>query len=422
MKNARDEQGFVLVAAIAVMTVMTGLGFGLLLYARAQTQTAGREQAGETAFNLAEAALNAQVGQVSRLWPGEKGREYYPSSGCTATTSIAANGCPDPAAIAAGYPNTGAATCPAGTPTEAWGSPLTNKWTTYVRDDAAGSPYFNSAVEQKQPAWDANRDGKVWVRSVGVVQCHLVTLLTLVSQQFIPANFPHDAATGNWFGTSNNGNKIIVKTKGEHAQQPGAVSMRCAGFIGTEEEVQAQCKKYDNGHEKEHTDQISPDTTNAPASPSPTLSATQLKALEEQARWAGTYWPTGSCPPSLPAASGFPTYVEGPCSLSYTTGVANSAASPGFLILNQGTLELNGNAEFYGVIYALNPTNSPKAVVTVHGTANVYGAIVVDGNGGIDFGSSAANLIYEPTAISLIKTYAGATPTRNSFRVLPVNQ
>jgi type II secretory pathway pseudopilin PulG len=411
MTNARDEQGFVLVTAIAVLTVMIGLGFGLLLFADNQQRAAAREQSSESAFNLAEAALNAQVGDVSRLWPGDEEREYLLS--CTAATSTATNGCPDPGSLSAGYPQGGPATCPAGTATEKWGSPLTNKWTTYVRDDAGESPYFNSATEQGQPTWDANKDGKVWVRSVGVAQCHVVTLTTLVSQQFIPTNFPHNAATGNWFDTSNNGNKVIVNTQGKEASQPGAVSMRCT------EPHPTPCKNYDVAH-----GQVSPDTTNAPPSPSPTLSATQLEALKEQARWAGTYWPNkaGSCPPSLAAASGLPAYVEGPCELSYTTGVGNSAGAPGFLIIAHGTLELNGNAEFYGVIYALNPTNSSGKVVTVHGTSNVFGAIVVDGNGGIDFGSSAANLVYEPTAISLIKTYAGATPTRNSFRVLPINQ
>jgi hypothetical protein len=52
----------------------------------------------------------------------------------------------------------------------------------------------------------------------------------------------------------------------------------------------------------------------------------------------------------------------------------------------------------------------------------VRGAINVDGSGGIEFGSSKANLIYEPQAIYELKTYAGATQTRDTFRVLPSNQ
>jgi hypothetical protein len=99
-------------------------------------------------------------------------------------------------------------------------------------------------------------------------------------------------------------------------------------------------------------------------------------------------------------------------------------ANPGFLILTEGTLELNGNAEFHGVIYARNPTNIsyPEAVVVLGGTAQVFGGIDVDGNGGIELGSSKANLIFEPKAILNLKAYAGATPTRNTFRVLPISQ
>jgi type II secretory pathway pseudopilin PulG len=414
MTKARDEQGFVLVAALAVLTVMMGLGLGVLLFANNQQRASSGEQAREAAFNLAEAALNAQVGQVSRLWPGDKEVEelYYPAS-CTAATSAATNGCPSAASLSAAYPKTGSGTCAAGTPGDAWGSSLSNQWTTYVRDDGpvgAPSPLFSSAIDKSLPTWDANHDGKVWVRSVGVVQCHVVALVTLVSQQFIATNFPHNAATGNWFDTSNNGNKVIVNTLGK-ASQAGGVSMRCT------EPHPTPCKNYDVEH-----GQVSPDTTNAPPSPSPTYSTSQLATFKQQAQWAGTYYPAGSCPASLEATSGLPTYVEGPCTLSYTGGVANSAISPGFLIIANGTLTLNGNPEFYGAIYAVNQANSSGAVVTVHGTANVYGAIVVDGNGGIDFGSSAANLVYEPAVIALIKTYAGATPTRNSFRVLPVNQ
>jgi hypothetical protein len=103
-------------------------------------------------------------------------------------------------------------------------------------------------------------------------------------------------------------------------------------------------------------------------------------------------------------------------------GVGNSPESPGFLILADGTLELAGTSEFYGVIYARNPTNSGGAVVSLGGKAQVYGAIDVDGNGGIEFGSSKANLIYDPRATLNLKASVGVAPTRNSFRVLPSNQ
>ncbi|HWY90072.1 MAG TPA: hypothetical protein VNY31_05310, partial [Solirubrobacteraceae bacterium] len=150
----------------------------------------------------------------------------------------------------------------------------------------------------------------------------------------------------------------------------------------------------------------------------------QLAALRAQAQAAGTFHSGagGTCPKSLEEASGLPAYVEGCGELKLTGGVGNSKGSPGFLVLADGTFTLKGNAEFWGVIYARNPTNSSGAVVALGGNAHVHGAIDVDGNGGVELGSSKENLIYEPRAILELKTYAGATPTRDTFRVLPSNQ
>jgi Tfp pilus assembly protein PilX len=412
MTRARDEQGFVLVSAVVLLTVMMGLGLGLLLFADNQQHAASAEQGSEEAFNIAEAALNAQVGQVSRSWPGEAA-EALPSS-CTAATSTSTNGCPASGSLSVGYPKAGSGTCPTGTKGDAWGSALSNQWTTYVRAATSEGTFFNSKTEEKSATFATppgpGQPAKLWVRAVGVAKCRVVTLVTLISQQYITANFPKQAVSGNWFETSNNGNKVIVNTQGK-ASQAGGVSMRCT------EPHPTPCENYDAAH-----GQVSPDTTNAAPSPSPTLSATQLEAFKEQAKWAKAYFGPGECPSSMEELSGLPAYVTGPCDLSYDKGTANSAASPGFLIILNGTLSLNGNSQLFGAIYAVNQQNSAAAVVTVHGTTQVVGSITVDGNGGISFGSSAENMEYDPGVIADILTYAGATPTRNSFRVLPITQ
>jgi len=227
MSNARSESGVALVTAILLLAVMTGLGTGLLLLAENQQKASAREQASESAFNVGEAALNAQIGQLSRVWPGTK--ELAFPSRCTAATSTSTNGCPDAGSLNVGYPNISPVPCLAGTTTEAWQSPLTNQWTTYVRDDAAASPYFTSANEKEAVTYDGNADNKLWVRSVGVVQCHVVSMVALVSAQYVALPFPQYAVTANWFETSNNGNKVIVNTQGK-ASQPAGVSMRCSGF------------------------------------------------------------------------------------------------------------------------------------------------------------------------------------------------
>lgn len=423
MRHARDDRGFVLVAAMVLLTVIMGLGLGLLLLTDNQQKASGSEQASESAFNVAEGALNAQVGQISRAWPGTETLGIPEAAGgtCTASTTTATNGCPTAESLKVGYPAS-STTCPAGTAKDAWGSPLSNEWTTYVRDDGpvgAPSSVFNSATDRSLPSWDANHDGKVWVRSVGVVQCRVVVLTTLVSQQFVAAGFPQNAMTGNWFETGNNGNGggAIVNTRGK-ASQNGKVSMRCTGHTGaTEAETKEKCEKYKTG-------QIEPDTTEPRvASPSPTFSSAQLATFKQQAEWAGTYYPAGKpCPSGMPA--GALVYVEGPCAISGGGNeTTNSEASPGFLIIANGTFSMGGTSVFYGVVYAVNKQESSGLVVSIGGNAKLHGAIDVDGNGGIEVGEShKENLEFNPEAIEKLQLYAGATPTRNSFRVLPVNE
>src|SRR5579862_4766477 len=135
MRNTRSEQGFALVAAVLVLVVISGLGLALLLLTNSGQKASAREQAGEAAFEIAEAALNAQVEQLSRAWPGQK-TEALPVR-CTESTTTESNGCPSAASLSASYPKA-SATCAANAPSEKWGSASTNEWTTYVRDDAEG--------------------------------------------------------------------------------------------------------------------------------------------------------------------------------------------------------------------------------------------------------------------------------------------
>src|SRR5947209_1379761 len=193
MRHSRHEDGFVLDSAIVLLTVIMGLGLGLLLFTDTQTKASARERATEAAYNVAEAALNAQVGQASRAFPAGKEEAFpdVPTNGTVSCTeaSTSTNGCPTAGSLSVGYPNISPLSCSASTPKDAWGSPLTNQWTTYVRDDAASSTAFNSAAERIEPGYDANADGKLWIRSVGVVQCRLVSVITLVSRQLVALNF-----------------------------------------------------------------------------------------------------------------------------------------------------------------------------------------------------------------------------------------
>ena len=434
MRHVRDEEGFAVVTAIVLLTVIMGLGLGLLLFADSQQKASAHEQASEAAFNVAEAALNAQVGQLSREWPTIKSAATNPlPSSCTASTSTEkTNACPSSTDIKLD-PNTASTTCSG---TDAWGSPLSNQWTTYVRQDIGESTLFNSAEEQLKPTYAESEAGALWVRSVGVVQCHPVTVVTLVTRQRITLPFPEDAIAGNWFKVTNKGNKTIVNREG-YAFEAGPVSMRCEGHPSEEE-----CEQYERAKE-----QVSPQITENPKNPSLTLNASQLATLKSEAQAHGTYYSSTSpyhCPTSMTELEGVklstgpraPVYVEGCGELKIkANGEANcegmsatsGPSSPGFLVIANGTLELSGNSTYCGVIYAANLQKSGEAVVKLQGGTVVVGGIIVDGAGGIEFGSSGqggnpANLVFDSLAIRNLTISAGAAATRNSFRILPAGQ
>src|SRR5207245_11271392 len=119
-----------------ILLVGCGLALASLLFNDEHPHASSYEQSRESAYPLAEAALNAQIFQLSRQWPTEK--TPAPTS-CTEATSTSTNACPNAAGISAsaGYPAAG--TC---TGTDAWGSALSNRWTTYVRSDNSTSQLF----------------------------------------------------------------------------------------------------------------------------------------------------------------------------------------------------------------------------------------------------------------------------------------
>lgn len=428
MSPLRKDEGFALVSAVILMTAMLGLGLGLLTFTDNQQKASAREQWSEEAFNVAEAALNAQVGQLSRVWPTAANYKTVAVSRCTEGLSTSANYCPPSVPLSVGYGKLTHTSCPAGAQTDAWGSPITNQWTTYVRSVVPSSTYFNSKNEEGAvdyaPSSKENPEleDKLWVRAVGVVNCRTVSLATLVSRQLVSVPFPKDVLGGNWFEVTNkggHGEKGIVNGKG-NAAEDGEVGMRCEGR--EKGNGSGQCEHFEN-NTKTHKEQFE-NYKQGPPTSSPVLTEEQLATVKSLAEANGTLRSTalGNCPKSMEELTGDPAYIEcGNLQIS-GNGNANSSTSPGFLAMAEGTLTLKGSGTFYGAIYSRNPANSPEAMVILGGGVTIYGAIEVDGKGGIELGSNSVNLVYEPKAIVELKGSAGATPTRNTFRILPITQ
>jgi Tfp pilus assembly protein PilX len=443
MRRARNEEGFAVVAAVVLLTVIMGLGLGLLLFADNQQKASARQQASEAAFNVAEAALNAQVGQLSRKWPFKEPRTEAEAVAemprvCTATgTSTEANDCPNPTDLKLD-PNTSSTTCPG---TDAWGQPLSNQWTTYVRQEVGTNSLFNSTEVQPRLSYAESEAGGLWVRSVGVVQCHPVAVVTLVTRLSVILSPPVDAIAGNWFKVTNSGKKVIVNRQGEG--QPGPVSMRCAP---PHERSTGTCEEYEAGSKE----QVSPPIGEEhPTTSITTLTPSQLATIKSEAQAYGKFYSSTApyhCPTSMNELEGVklstgartPVYIEGCGELNIqANGEANctpskplAPESPGFLVIANGTFKMSGKSTYCGVIYAANLNPKPLsegAIVNLQGGTVVVGGIIVDGAGGIEFGSSGqggnpANLVFDSLAFHNLTISAGAAATRNSFRILPSGQ
>jgi Tfp pilus assembly protein PilX len=402
-----SQRGSALVAAMFAIAMM--LMIGLATYSLVDTQQgqATRSDVGEASFRLANAALNAQMFQLGSVFPS-KSTSAYPSW-CT-SAAPAASPCPDATSLSQSFNSVqyGTSTC---------GGGVTNGWRTAVRDNGGGSTsYYDPAVVPSQATWDANADGSVWVRSEGTARCRTRTTVALVQLSRVPLPFPRNVITTNWLSVTNTGRKVIVDTLGKYAQppsarppsnaQPGGVAARCVS-------APTPCVNYDATR-----GQISPDTTQVSSGGSATtLTTDQINGLKFQAQTASpsTYYPVGSCPPSL---TGKIVFVEDMTGCGGYSG-GNSANNPGVLVFMRGTLSLGGNAVFYGIVYAGNKQGSTGAVVSIGGTAAIQGAVVVDGAGGVLAGSSRTNIVYDPRAFGLLQTLANATMVPNTWRQLP---
>jgi Tfp pilus assembly protein PilX len=434
MRRVRDEGGFVMVTAIILLTVILGLGLGLLLFSDAQQTASTQEQAKEAAFNVAEAALNAQIGQLARKWP-QNVTEMPERCESSTVKEGETSDCPSPTDLKLD-PNTSSTTCSG---KDVWGSSLSNQWTTYVRRDKEEvstkneSLIFNSKEEEKEFSYPAQPEtGALWVRSVGVVQCHPVTVVSLVTRQRVTLESPKYAIAGNWFKVSNNGEKAMVNRKGRD-NEAAAVAMRCepprSRAAGTCEEYSVEKEQVSPPIGEEH-----------PTSSSTTFTASQLATLKAEAQAYKTFYSSTlpyHCPSTMAEFEGValssdtraPVYIEGCENLKIKAdGTANTESNPGFLIVANGTLEFSGNSTYYGLIYAADLQKSSEAIVTIRGGALVVGGIIVDGAGGIEFGSSGegkkknANFEFDSLAFNDLTISAGAAATRNSFRILPSGQ
>jgi hypothetical protein len=382
----KQQGGSALIIAIMAMAIMLTTGLAALAFGGGQRQLAAGERIRESTFNVSEGALNAQIFLLARNWPGSLA-SAYPAS-CTSTTT--ATNCPDPTTINAQFT----------------GSDYSGyTWTTAVQDNGGGNPdYYSTTVAAGQPSYDANGDGKLWVRGQSTMRGVSRAIVTQVKAQVQAIPFPRNTLTAGYFATTNNGMKVIIDTNGRTYSttptQPASVSVRCSSG------PKSSCLNYDATK-----GQVSPPAYQINYPAGSLVTSDQLNAMRGIAKTNNTYYSSG-CPSTLTGALVF--IENGTC--SFNTGAFNSLASPGMVVIATGTLSLGGNATYNGLVYAANLQGSTGYVVSIGGCAKLIGSVAVDGLGGVLAGACGTNIAFNPNVTNLASGYSDPAPVKATWR------
>jgi Tfp pilus assembly protein PilX len=397
-----DEQGWALVTAMLLMAIMLSTILGVANYVDGQTKLGAMTRKRETSFNYAEAAMNMQVYALSRDWPGA-GQSATPYPVCTPASTTTR--CPNATALA----NLIASPDAVGV-----------TWSTQVHDNGGTSPnFYSDAAVLAQPAYDANADGRMWVRSQVTARGKTRTIVELVRVEEEGLDLPHAAVVAGRFVSTNSGNKVVVDTTNGTGAN-GFVGVRCS--VANNESP--ACLDQPLGTSPTQTQakwdtlvqtQISPYSGHVQTGYASSNAMTQFTRDQLKARAIadGKYFAT--CPATWP--SGTIVWIEsGNCSYSSNTTI-NSQAAPGLLLVNNGTLTLGGTGDYWGVIYCVNAQNSSGVVLSLGGSGTLHGGVFADGNGIVSAGgTSNTNIKYEDIALSAIKGYGLAGLIQNTWR------
>lgn len=405
MRLRRDEEGWALVTALLLMTIMAGFGLSTMAMVDNQQKGSADGRRRETAFNVSEAALNAQTYQLARSWPGQGGTGNaalrYPAA-CTQTSTDTR--CPTPATLQALYSS------PDTTPNAVW--------STTVRDNSGSTgaeTFWNEAMATTAPTYDANGDGRLWVRSQSTAAGKTRTMVALVRTEPQTEALPHVTLQAGSLELTNMGKKALVDTLGDSASS-GPVQVRCriadlpasvclghgiSGGIKNLAELMALLGV-----------QISPNNATDGYTGGDAMTAEQLARLRSTAAANGTYYT--SCPASL---TGAVVFVETSSTCSYTgNGVYNSDTSPGLVVMTAGALSLGGTVDYHGVIYHANLADSSGALIVTGGNALIQGGVLLDGPGQVEVGSSKLNVVFDDQAFSNVRSHGGAGLVQNTWR------
>jgi hypothetical protein len=386
----QEEGGWALVTAIILMSVMlaTGLAFSSVVDTQ---QGASREQRErETAFNLAESALSAQLFSFARPagWPGA-GFATNPYPVCT-QGSVNPR-CPNDGQLRSAF--TSVDLDPQAT------------WETVVRDNA-NSEFYDDAATAGNPGYDSDGpdgrgDGRLWVRARATAKGKTRTLVAMVRIYKQSEDVPKSALIAGKVYFDNAGNKAFIRGG-------GAVQARCL------EPVPATGVCIGNKNNYDLPTQMPGSTPVYNTAIPPAMTPEARERLKQTAISNGTYYT--SCGNQPPSAAGAVVYIaSGTCKWTGSK-TYNSPQAPGLLIMERGTLQMY--EDYYGVIYHANLDNraGEPAIVDTSGNGHIFGGVLVDGPGLLQVGTSKDNITFDPNAFEAVKSYGSAGVIQNTWR------
>ncbi|HSD80392.1 MAG TPA: hypothetical protein VLB47_07010 [Solirubrobacteraceae bacterium] len=414
-----DEGGWAIVIAMALMAVMLAGGLALAMTLDVEGRQSAKQRTRETAFNLAEAALNAQVRAVGFAWPGSVNGAFTPCTQATGTSR-----CPADAQLQRLIPSVDTR------------NGIT--WSTEVHDNG-GTFFYSDAVNGALPGYDAENngagrptgDGYVWVRAQATADGRTRTMIALVRVNYQQEDILRAAVRTGRLTFSNPGrNKWFI-----NGQTGGYIQTRCtpteggptclgvsppAGYVKDLDDLYEQFDgKWAQGTQRETID-----LTNA-------MSVESILNLKATAKQLGTYYPTPSgqsCPTSL---AGKVVYIDHQTCQIAGSGSYNSVQNPGLIIVDGGSLRITGTTTIYGVIYYtdLAKYNDPATItadpaIDLSGTVQLLGGLIVDGMANVNIGDSGAGgtgvaqITFDGRGFDAVQSIATADVVQNTWREL----
>lgn len=384
-----EEGGWALVTAIILMSVMLSTGLAFTSVVDTQQGASRQQRERETAFNLAESALSAQLFSFSRPagWPGA-GYDDNPYPPCT--QGAADLRCPNDGQLRSAFASVDLG------PEATWQTVVRDNAEKITTDNDTGD-FYDDAAAADNVGFDFNGDGRVWVRAQATAKGKTRTLVALVRVYSQSEDVPKSALIAGKVYFSNAGKKEFVSGG-------GPVQVRCTPSttnlcIGNDNRVDLATQM--------------PGSTPVynPLIP-PAMTPEARERLKQTAISNGTYYT--ACGNQPPSATGKVIYIaSGPCrwmgSKTY-----NSKQAPGLLIMERGLLEMK--EDFYGVIYHANLDNVTAKVVDTSGNGHIYGGVLVDGPGLLQVGDSKSNVNFDPNAFESVKSYGSAGVIQNTWR------